>query len=344
MTLTTAPPETATKGPACLLAWTVPAFVVSVVLSLATVTTEVEASAAELTPTQLSLAATEGDGARPARLRIAYTRSRSGDDSALWTARPDGSHRRKVFEGPAYFPAWGPHHRRLIFDFPDGGGGQQVGIVQADGSHFRQLTDLPGISESPDFAPGGRRIVFARFSPDQPSFYTSLWVMRANGHHPRALFGPDSTTFDVEPEYSPDGSKIVFARLSARSDFEKVAVFVADADGSNVRRITPYALGLEHPRWSPSGNRIVYNILDSQTPRDGIYLVRANGDHRHRIYRSNRLLGFKPAFSPHGQRILFGCFVVTSQQDDLCTMRADGTRAHRITHTQRVFENFPVWR
>ena len=261
----------------------------------------------------------------------------------LWTARPDGSHKRKVIKGPAYFPAWAPNHRRLIFDFPDDKGGEQIATVRANGSHFRQLTDLPGISESPDYAPGGRRIVFGRFSPAQPVFYTSLWVMRANGDHPHALFGADSTTFDVEPEYSPDGSKIVFARLGARSDYEKVAVFVANSDGSHPRRITPYTVGLEHPRWAPGGRRIAYNILDSQTPKDGVYLVRANGDNRHRVYHSDRLLGFKPDFSPNGKRILFGCYVVNTRQDDLCRMRADGTRAHRITRTPNVFENFPVW-
>ena len=168
--------------------------------------------------------------------------------------------------------------------------------------------------------------------------------MRADGTHPHALFGPDSSTFDVEPEYAPDGSKIVFARLSARSDYEKTAVFVVNADGSHPRRITPYTVGLEHPRWSPDGRRIVYNIIDSQTAKDGIYLVRANGENRRRILRSDRLLGFKPDFSPNGKRILFGCFVVSEEQDDLCVMRADGTRAHRVVRTPRVFENFPVWR
>lgn len=273
--------------------------------------------------------------------RIAFTRSHTGDDSVLWTSRPDGAHQRRVIRGPVFFPAWSPDHKKLIFDFPDDQGNEQIATVRANGSHFRQLTDLPGISESPDYSPRGNRVIFGRFSPDQPVFYTSLWVMRADGSHPHALFGPDSTTFDVEPEYSPDGSRIVFARISA--DFEKVALFVANSNGSHRRRITPYTAGLEHPRWAPDGRRIVYNIADSQTPKDGIYLVRPNGHNRHRIFESDRLVGFKPDFSPNGNRILFGCFVIAQRQDDLCKMRANGEGVQRIVRTPNVFENFPVW-
>jgi len=282
---------------------------------------------------------TSGSQAEPSIAFSRYDPSIGG--SALWTARANGSRERRLTAGQAYFPAWSPDRSHLLFDFPDDQGDEQIGRIDADGSGFQQLTDLPGISECADYSPDGSRIVFDRFVPRPDTmFFTSLWVMDADGSDPHPLFGDDSTTFDVEPEYSPDGSRIVFGRIDPVT--EREALFVVRADGSRPRQITPYAAGLEHPRWSPDGRWVVYDI-DAQGPTDGIYLVRRDGRDRHLLFQSTKLVAFKPDFSPDGRRILFGCFVRAQQQEDLCVMRADGRGVHRVVRTPGAWENFPVW-
>ncbi|MBA2464153.1 MAG: PD40 domain-containing protein [Nocardioidaceae bacterium] len=283
--------------------------------------------------------ATEG---RQTEQSIAFSRYDPDIDGfALWTAKANGSRERRLTAGQAYFPAWSPDRSHLLFDFPDDSGDEQIGRIDADGSDFRQLTDLPGISEVADYSPDGSRIVFDRFvpRPDTP-FFTSLWVMDADGRNPQPLFGEDSTTFDVEPEYSPDGSKIVFGRIDPVT--EREALFVVGADGSRPRQITPYAAGLEHPRWSPDGRWVIYDI-DAQGPKDGLYLVRPDGRDRHVLFQSKKLVAFKPDFSPNGRRILFGCFVRAQEQEDLCVVQADGSGLHRVVRTPGTWENFPVW-
>jgi TolB protein len=273
--------------------------------------------------------------------QIAFGRFDPGIDGfALWTARANGSHERRLTSGQAYFPAWSPDRSHLLFDFP-GAQGEQIGQIGRDGSGFRQLTDLPGISESADYSPDGTRIIFGRFDPVQATFYTSLWVMGADGSNPHALV-PGSTTFDVEPEYSPDGSKIVFGRIAAGTDPQQEALFVVNADGSNPRQVVPDTVGVEHPRWSPDGRWIIYDI-EAGIPEDGIYLVRRTGRDNHRIFQSDSLVAFKPDFSPDGKRILFGCFVRTQEQEDLCVMNANGTGLRRVVRTPDANENFPVW-
>lgn len=273
---------------------------------------------------------------------------------ALWTARSDGSGQRRLTAGQATFPSWSPDRSRLLFDFPDDEGNLQIASVRRDGTGLRALTDLPGISETAEYTPDGRHIVFGRSpslpsdDPSLPGFFTSLWVMRANGSNPRPLFAPDPAKFDVEPDISPDGQWVAFLRLRIAADgSQKAALFVVGIDGTGEKRLTPYREGLEHPQWAPDGGRLIFNVAiedDPDDPRDGIWLVGADGTGLQQLLGSTRrLLFFKPDFSPDGTRILTGCFARASGQDDLCVLGADGTGLHRITFT-RAFENFPIWR
>lgn len=153
------------------------------------------------------------------------------DGYALWVAQATGLGQRRVTAGPAYFPAWSPDHSRLIFDFPDASGSEQVGRINADGTRFEALTEVPGVSEAVGHSPDGRHIFFDLFSPDQAEFCTSIWVMQSDGDGPHPLFGRNSRTFHVEPEYSPYGSKIAFGRIAPTKDPQEGALFVANSDG-----------------------------------------------------------------------------------------------------------------
>jgi Tol biopolymer transport system component len=283
--------------------------------------------------------------------RIAFSRlDEALGGFALWTAAADGTDQQQLTESPAYFPSWAPDRTHLLFDFPDENGDEQIGRIDADGSNFRQLTDLAGVSEVADYSPSGESIVFDRFVPDPNGgdrpFFTSIWVMDADGGDPHPLFGPRSTTFDVEPDYSPDGSKIAFSRI--RSDpitqEETYALFVAAADGSWQRRITPFGAGVEHPHWSPDGRWVLFDVESPENPRNGVYLVRPDGDGLHRILRSDEtFIFFKPDYSPDGRHLLLGCYVVAEKQEDICMMDLHGRRLTRVVRTPRTFENFPVW-
>jgi Tol biopolymer transport system component len=281
--------------------------------------------------------------------RIAFSRFDGAiSGPALWTATPGGRDQRRLTPDPASFPSWAPDRSHLLFDFPDENGDEQVGRIDADGSNFRQLTDLSGASEAADYSPNSESIVFDRFVPrreDEP-FFTSIWVMDADGADPHPLFGVRSRTFDVEPDYSPDGTSIAFGRIRTDpvSHEETEALFVAAADGSWQRRITRFGTGVEHPHWSPDGRWVVFDVESPQNSRNGVYLVRPNGHDRHRILPSNqRFIFFKPDFSPGGKRLLVGCFVIAEQQDDICRLDPDGRGLTRVVSTPGDFENFPVW-
>ena len=286
--------------------------------------------------------------------RIAFTKTdaETGDSLGLWTADPNLKKQRLVWPGAASFPAWSPDRRRLLFDFTDDNGNQQLATIRPDGSGFRQLTRMPGISESADYSPNGRWIVFDR-SPstdfENPDFLTTLWVIRSDGKYARPLKA-GAKTFDVEPEYSPNGRSITFARL--RVDANGVftaAMYVARADGSRERRLTPFLNFAEHPRWSPDGRHVLFNIenFDDQShPSVGIWRVRATGGPMKQLLsaRDSQVQGFKPDYSPDGKRIMFPCVYLQEEvSDDLCVMNADGRKLRRLTNTPTVHENHLVW-
>jgi Tol biopolymer transport system component len=73
---------------------------------------------------------------------------------AIYTMRPDGSHRRRVVAGDG--PDWSPHGHWIVFDRPGGG----IAMIRPNGHGLRLLTKEEGPS-GPVFSPDGRYIVYA---------------------------------------------------------------------------------------------------------------------------------------------------------------------------------------
>lgn len=267
---------------------------------------------------------------------------------ALWTVKPNGTGERRITPGQAYFPDWSRDRSRLLFDFPDDAGDEQIGVIGADGRGFKQLTQMPGISEGAEYTPDGRQVVFNRspLLPDDPGFYTSLWIMNANGSHPRPLFKPDPVKFDVEPSVSPDGRRVVFARLGEVDGEFATSVRVVNIDGTREREITPLTVGLEHPQWSPDGRRIIYeidNLSDVPSPTNGIWTTALHGHAKLVVASTADVAYLKPQFSPDGDQIVVSCFDKIVGQTDICALRSDGQRVRNITNSPDEFESWPTW-
>jgi Tol biopolymer transport system component len=84
---------------------------------------------------------------------------------------------------------------------------------------------------------------------------------------------------DENPAWSPDGRKIAFDSNRADPKHGVNAVYVMNADGSGVRRLTHGAGDAELPQWSPRGTLLVYikNLVEVQNQygsRETVY-----GDH-----------------------------------------------------------------
>ena len=72
---------------------------------------------------------------------------------------------------------------------------------------------------------------------------------------------------DVAPFFSPDGTAVAFGRQAAE-DSTSYQMMVANADGTDVRSVTPPLRGIESAAWSGDGRYLAVAAYDRTTPAD----------------------------------------------------------------------------
>jgi serine/threonine protein kinase len=180
---------------------------------------------------------------------------------------------------------------------------------------FSQLTDQPGVERQPTISPDGKTVVFvtrARGNSD-------LYLLRVGGRN-STLLTADSDADDYAPAFSPDGSRIAF-----RSEREGGGIFIMEATGESVRRITDFGFD---PHWSPDGSALVVadeRIIDpmSRALRSELSVVSLVDGARRRVAKADAVGG---KWSPDGRRIVYWGLARGSERD-LATVAADGSQA-----------------
>ena len=266
----------------------------------------------------VAIAATSAHAAFPGRNGvIAFVSARDGQESALYTVRPDGSRLRRLTRPPA-LPAsdvaFSPDGRLMAFSRPRNVT-QELWLAKPDGSAPRLLVRT-GDTESfaPAFSPDGRMIVFTDYDGKTKSY--DLWLIGTDGRGRRPLIAaPGDQAFAA---WSPDGRRIAYGGDRG--------VHVLDLRTGKRRLIGPGA----GPSWSPDGRRIV------SAGRFGVYIMSSTGDRRRTI--AKQLPGLRlesPAWSRDGRRIaLAGCCDEREGENGpfsvVATMRPDGSDLRQV--------------
>lgn len=155
----------------------------------------------------------------------------------VWIMDADGSDPRQVtdWDGHKSKPTFTPDGSRIVFqaDRPD----KQIWVIRTDGSEPQNLSSSEFGDRYPSWSPNSENIAFVsvRSTDDAGQLLDihQIWIMNGDGSEQRLLI--DDMEDSRHPHWSSDGDLLAFDRRMADGTRQ---IFVADADGTNVRQVT----------------------------------------------------------------------------------------------------------
>ncbi|MCS6777058.1 MAG: hypothetical protein RMJ43_10735 [Chloroherpetonaceae bacterium] len=198
--------------------------------------------------------------------------------------------------------------------------------VRTDGSDLKVLYprglkpgELPGYNAEAVISRDGKKVVFCSDRGGD----LDIWVMDVDGRNARQL--TNRLGYEGGPWWSPDGKQIVFRAYYPETEQEKqdyvallkrhlirpstLDLYVMNADGSNVRRITydkAQRIANFGPTWTPDGRGIIFssNRDDPNRRVFELYKIHLDGTGLEQITYGGQFDGF-PNFSPDGTKIVW---------------------------------------
>jgi Tol biopolymer transport system component len=298
---------------------------------------------------------------------IAFTRYRLQNKplrSEIFVANPDGSGVRKVSHSPTAREddqaRWSPDGKWIVFDRCTPVTACSVWLVRADGSgQYRLSADCPSNAQSPPacvddsnpaFGPDSKHVVFQRESGQirhEPSGdqieRSAVVITDLNGKHPITLLQVAGYRGDLQaPRISPDGKQIVVEQTNSNLVRPRggQALFIANIDGSGLRRLTPWSMNAAGADWSPDGQRILFksSAADGElTPGSNLYTIRPDGTALQQLtHVPSTSYVLSGSFSPDGKAIVFGT------DHEIVVMQIGSNKLTRVTGTANL-DGWPTW-
>jgi Tol biopolymer transport system component len=223
----------------------------------------------------------------------------------LWLFDPAAETWTSLFEY-AYIdpPSWSPDGDWIAFRVQDGLGGEDVYVVQRDGSGLKNLTS------SSNLPADGRPYVM-------DGWITGNIILRS------AKLGSEGTVYlirvadgHVQPMFETLLTKAVFTPSSDGAwlsyddynyDSQKHTLFVAEPDGANPVELASFNGGTLYPIvWSPDNSSLAFtyytDFTQNSNPSADVYVIDRNGTGLKQVYRGVTVGGVM--FSPDGKFLL----------------------------------------
>ena len=242
--------------------------------------------------------------------------------------------------------------------------GDEICIINADGSGWKRLTNMPSASFYASLSPDGKFVLFINnqtgiteiyelelasgdiqqltklksdvgspeISPDNTfilftrhvSNNSQVWIMNRDGSDPHKLYAVDGKDAH-DATWSPDGTRILFAL--GRGDNNKL--YIMDSDGRDPRLVNNTVDTRGRSDWS--ADQIVF---DQGGPfKHDVYVMNVDGSGLQKLSNGNNSQG--ASFSPNGSWIALTAYTNAANKDEasceIYIMRLDGSESSRLT-------------
>lgn len=220
---------------------------------------------------------------------------------------------------------------------------RRIYVMNDDGSNVMQLMSDSADNFCPAWSPDGLHIAFISEDGSYPNHIVNISMIDADGAKLVRLTSQPTQIFNLA--WSPDGQHIAFSAVLGVPP----SIFIMDADGSNVVRLTKdlgKGSGNDYrPAWSPDGRRIAFtsnrgyaNGTNAGYDDYNIYVMDADRSNVVQLTRGPAN-DQSPAWSPDGRRIAFAsspCPITCDNGEgwrdfDIYVMDADGSNVIQLT-------------
>lgn len=265
-----------------------------------------------------------------------------------------------VRAGEGYFS---PDGKQIIFQAEEKEGGNpfyQIFVMDLESGKYRRVSPGIGKTTCSFFRPDGKKIIFAssHLDPDakkkQEEEYKKREEDAKSGKPPQRYrwdFDPFMSIFEANPDgtglkrltdakgynaegsYSPDGKQIVFC--SNRGGEKNLELYIMDADGSNVRKLTDapghYNGG---PFFSPDGKKVIFRSDRKKDDHLQLFVINTDGTGEKALTDDLDWVFWAPYWYKDGKHIIYTAAdhkVMGRPNYDLYWMDIDTGKKQRLT-------------
>ena len=242
-------------------------------------------------------------------------------------------------------PLFGVSNGRIMVARETTGEGADYVTVQADGTGALSFMQADECGQCAFWSPDGRRIMIP-FVPSGDRLGTA--IIDPDGAHRVEVPFPDATLYLGPGSWSADSRRIALEGFDPNDPTRpEIGVYVAAADGSDLRQVTSSTDARTHvwPSFSPDGRRLAYLAQDPDVPIIGaaagdLFVVNVDGSGLRPINPPGTNVVFtgttgRPIdWSPDGRQILFAAVeesLDAAGRSAAYVIDADGGEAARIS-------------
>lgn len=180
-----------------------------------------------------------------------------------------------------YAPCWSPNGKQIVF-VTSRDGNAELYTMSATGQNLRNITQNPANDNLPSWGADNR----IYYSTKIEGFF-QIAAINPDGSDRQII--TEGKTHKYMPQLSPNQKRLLFySDAGNNSD-----VYIMNINGSGIQRLTDHPLLDIRPRWSPDGQKIVFERGNKQDNQH-IFIMNADGSAKRQLTTAD--YNYAPSF------------------------------------------------